>query len=300
MGWTNTQTDSITLPPDAGPTDARIEISPDIPAELQAFYVWNGTPVVGAILHYTGDGSYYYDADLTTDDIVDGDHAHARGFVAAGIVHEYEFTYLLDGGMWGIYNVDTRTQFTYGTPDRLPDRAAEYILLHKSMTLHVWGGLEIESPTTIFDGMWEVDAAAQFQSYDIKGDNWSSLLWDGPAIFTNTVTVTPQTVTSGITDIQSGVTVQSFVGKRAAGVVTIWITYTPTVGITATDGNIPDKWLCSIPVAWAPPYDTECVWSDGYTDGAGTFYANGKVLLRTSTATIIAGRAARIGITYVE
>lgn len=102
MPWSDYPLRSLTLPQGAGVNDARIVIGPDVPAELNAWYVANrGSAVVAAILFYTTAASYYYEVDLqgAADEAFFG-----RGFVLNNTtVRELEYSVSTAGGTNPLY-----------------------------------------------------------------------------------------------------------------------------------------------------------------------------------------------------
>lgn len=87
MGWTNDQTESLTLPPGAGPGSDRVVIGPDIPADLQTAYGHIGDSVTDAIIFYEGgtpaDARYNFIAQFSQGGIALG--AMVNGEVAEQI-----------------------------------------------------------------------------------------------------------------------------------------------------------------------------------------------------------------------
>lgn len=87
-GWTNDQLDTITLPPSAGPGEARIVIGPDLPPPLDT-YTWAGLRYSSAIIFYgegLPDDTYSYIA-VVEDTTPFSTEVH-WGHVAAGVVEE--------------------------------------------------------------------------------------------------------------------------------------------------------------------------------------------------------------------
>jgi hypothetical protein len=58
--WSNDQPTSLTIPPGAGPSEARIVIGSSVPAELTAFYAAVGLTITSAILFYQDADNYQY------------------------------------------------------------------------------------------------------------------------------------------------------------------------------------------------------------------------------------------------
>lgn len=86
-GWTNDQLDTITLPPSAGPGDARIVIGPDLPPPLDT-YTWAGLRYTGAIIFYSqGDDTTYSYLGVVEDNAVATTDVH-WGSVVSGVVVE--------------------------------------------------------------------------------------------------------------------------------------------------------------------------------------------------------------------
>jgi hypothetical protein len=91
--WSNDATDSLTLPSTAGPTDARIFIGQQVPAGLNAWYLAHaGDTVIGCILFYSANGSYWWIALLTTGSISIGlydisvpDYFESMYFAGSGV-----------------------------------------------------------------------------------------------------------------------------------------------------------------------------------------------------------------------
>lgn len=146
MPWNDYPLTELTIPGTAGDADPRIVIGPDIPAELQAFYIaQRGEPVAAAILYYTSATSYYYEADLTS---IGSNHAHGRGMASAGVVHEYEFLRYesLPNALLAYQGLFEKLNLVIG-PDGTPD-ANHQMYIGSAMTLAVAGPLIWGQSTT--------------------------------------------------------------------------------------------------------------------------------------------------------
>lgn len=69
MGWTNDQTDNLTLPPGGNPNDPHIVIGPHVPATLSR----TNFTFTGAVIWYFDASAYYFEASATYSG---PDHAH--------------------------------------------------------------------------------------------------------------------------------------------------------------------------------------------------------------------------------
>ncbi len=106
---------TLTIPPFAGPNDPQIAIGPDIPADLQAFYTAQGTPVVGAIIFRTNAILYTYEA------IVSGGAGTAVGTSRNGVVAEYNILSTLTGAQSRqIFGNLTAAAVEFGSPSGTP------------------------------------------------------------------------------------------------------------------------------------------------------------------------------------
>lgn len=105
--------------------------------------------------------------------------------------------------------------------------------------------------------------------------------------------------TTGLT-AATDFTVTSFYGRRSKGTVTInaLLAYSGAT-ITATDGNIADTAICTLPSGWRPEYDTIIGhWGDGVESGEFTCTTGGVCTLRTSDGDIENGRNVRLSLVF--
>lgn len=105
--------------------------------------------------------------------------------------------------------------------------------------------------------------------------------------------------TSGLTAATDFTTVH-FYGRRSKGTVTInaMLTYGGAT-ITATDGNIADTDICTLPAGWRPQHDTITgAWGDGVESGEFICTTAGLCTLRTSDGDIEATRNVRLSLVF--
>lgn len=105
--------------------------------------------------------------------------------------------------------------------------------------------------------------------------------------------------TSGLVAATNFTTV-FFYGRRSKGTVVIdaQLTYGGAT-ITATDGNIADTDICTLPSGWRPQHNTIMgTWDDSQESGGLICTTAGLVTLRTSDGDIENGRLVRIQLTF--
>ncbi|MFR9795503.1 hypothetical protein ACL02U_06280 [Streptomyces sp. MS06] len=126
--------------------------------------------------------------------------------------------------------------------------------------------------------------------------------WDGTTWQDYQPPVEVESTSSGAV-AASGFSVLSFYARRTHGVCTFAL-YLLRSGADITSnsaGNITDLPVGTLPSGWTPPFDIECVASDGFASGACRITASGDLLLRTwsGNAVLATGHNLRVAGTYV-
>ncbi len=131
---------------------------------------------------------------------------------------------------------------------------------------------------------------------------------DGNVTATGTVTAASSSTTSGLT-AGSGFTTTNFYAYRFGKVVALDL-YMHRSGttITATNGNIGDTQIATVPAGWRPTHSTiNGAWDDGTSSGAWVIGTDGICTLRTSSSDIVGdatsagnGRNLRLHITFIQ
>lgn len=111
-----------------------------------------------------------------------------------------------------------------------------------------------------------------------------------------------EVVTSGITGIASGWSLNSFYGRRTAQVVTLDLYFNRTgADITLSSGNLADFNLCTVPAGWRPQHDTiNGSWDNGVAFGGVVVGTDGIVTVRSSSGTISSGTNMRLTFTLIQ
>lgn len=146
MPWSDYPLRTLTLPAGAASPTPRIVIGPDVPADLQAYYTAQGTPVVSAIIYYGDTDAYYYIADcipifgsLISDLVVFG-----SSYVATIFEGRREYFHagdLSNTTEFGRYNSG---RFAFGDDTRANVPADEYLRIRASMLLEIFGPWECD------------------------------------------------------------------------------------------------------------------------------------------------------------
>jgi hypothetical protein len=131
---------------------------------------------------------------------------------------------------------------------------------------------------------------------------------DGNVTATGTVTAASSSTTSGLT-AGSGFTTNNFYAYRFGKMVALDL-YMHRSGttITATNGNIGDTQIATVPAGWRPTHSTiNGAWDDGSSSGAWVIGTDGICTLRTSSSDIVGdatsagnGRNLRLHITFIQ
>lgn len=111
---------------------------------------------------------------------------------------------------------------------------------------------------------------------------------------------TPTTTTSGLT-AATNFSVNDFLGMRVGNLIVIdaYVQYTGA-GITATNGNIADTEICTLPSGWRPAeHVVDVSWDDGFEDGGLLIDTDGTCDLRTSSDTIATGANIRFHAAFI-
>lgn len=110
-----------------------------------------------------------------------------------------------------------------------------------------------------------------------------------------------EVVTSGVTGVASGWSLNSFFGRRTAQVVTVDL-YVNRTGTTITGGDFADIQLCTLPVGWRPQHSTiSGFWDNGGTGFGGSVVGtDGLVSLRNSSGNIATGTNLRIQYIFIQ
>lgn len=105
--------------------------------------------------------------------------------------------------------------------------------------------------------------------------------------------------TTGLT-AATDFTTSEFYGRRSKGTVIInaALLYGGST-ITATDGQITDTNICTLPSGWRPQHSTiNGTWGDGFESGELTCTTGGTVTLRTSDGDIETARTIRFQLSF--
>lgn len=113
----------------------RLTLGTSIPADLQAFYTAQGTPVAQALIYYVNATDYYYQANVAAPNVF-----YAQGISVSGTVHETQLIHwsAFDGEVFWELGVDETLLIDVGSPIRAPS-LDEFWHFNASMSLYLRG-----------------------------------------------------------------------------------------------------------------------------------------------------------------